>query len=515
MVSSVCLELRAVALQLPCGRALLAPVSLSLDARVVALIGANGVGKSSLCRTLAGLQPPAGGAVLRHAPVRLIDPSAIRAVGGSVLETLSHAMSEPGLWARLAELGLAGLDLSRPISSLSGGEVVRLALAAELSDPCAFLVLDEPGVHLDAKGQAWLMRALALHRGGALLISHSPELLGAAQRVLEFSNGRLHDYAMGYNAYRELRAVERAAEQRAVHEASATLVQQRASAQRARERSEQRASQGRRERARGSQGAMAFDFLQERAESGAGRRLAAAAQREQVLLARAKEQRSRLQQQARFDLRIDGLGPPAGRRLLQARGLRIEVAGEVVLRALDLEVRGPQRLAIVGRNGSGKSLLLNTLAGRMPPAAGTIVGGAQRCVLIDQHATLPAADSLLACIAALQPQSSEAERRERLSWFGFGADQWMTHPKSLSTGERCKLALCAQLDPQRLPDLLLLDEPDSFLDLPGRAAVEHALAQFPGALLVVSHSLEFLRSIGVEDGLRLDGQGGAGRIRIG
>jgi ATPase subunit of ABC transporter with duplicated ATPase domains len=514
MVSSVCLELRAVALQLPCGRALLAPVSLSLDASVVALIGANGVGKSSLCRTLAGLQPPAGGAVMRHAPVRLLDPFALRAAGGSVLEALSSAMSGTGLWAKLGELGLADLDLSRPISSLSGGEVVRLALAAELSDPGAFLLLDEPGVYLDAEGQAWLMRALARHRGGALLISHSPELLGAAQRVLEFSNGRLHDYAMGYDDYRDLRAIERAAEQRAVHAATTALAQERASAQRARERSEQRASQGRRERARGSHGPLAFDFLQDRAESGAGRRLNAAAQRERVLRDRAQEQRSRLQQQARFDLRLDGLGPPAGRRLLQARGLRIEVAGQVLLRALDLELRGPQRLAIVGRNGSGKSLLLNTLAGRISPAAGTIDCGAPRCVLIDQHATLPPADSLLTCMATLQPQSSEAERRERLSWFGFGADQWMTHPQSLSTGERCKLALCAQLDPQRLPDLLLLDEPDSFLDLPARAAVEHAVAQFPGALLVVSHSPDFLRAIGVAEALQLDGQGGAERIAL-
>jgi ATPase subunit of ABC transporter with duplicated ATPase domains len=370
-------------------------------------------------------------------------------------------------------------------------------------------------VPLDAEGLAWLMSALTRHRGGALLISHAPELLRVAQRVLEFSNGRLHDYAMGYDDYRQLRSIERAAEQRAVHEASTALAQERQSAQRARERSEQRASQGRRERARGSQGTMAFDFLQERAESGAGRRLAAAAQREQALRARAQEQRSRLQQQARFDLRLAGLGPPAGRRLLQARGLRIEVAGQTLLRALDLDVRGPQRLAIVGRNGSGKSRLLNTLGGRLLPAAGTIDCGAQRCVVIDQHAQLPAADSLLACVAALQPQSSEAERRERLSWFGFGAERVMTHPQALSTGERCKLALCALLDPQRLPDLLLLDEPDSFLDLPARAAVEHALAQFPGALLVVSHSPDFLRAVGVEESVRLDGQGGAERIRFG
>jgi ATPase subunit of ABC transporter with duplicated ATPase domains len=521
MQSPVLIELRALALQLSCGRALLAPSDLCLDRRVTALVGVNGVGKSSLCAAMVGMRAPASGAVLRHAPISWVTAERLLSTGSDMATArvdsahpsasaedlfglVGDALADPALWAHLAALDLAGLDLARPPSSLSGGERMRLLLALAFLRTGDFLLLDEPSAHLDAVARDWLQQRIAQHHGGLLLISHSPELLGCAARVIELSAGRLHDHAMGYADYRQQRALETAALDTRLRQARSELQQARDAAQRGHERAEQRAAQGRRERRRGSQGAMLLDFRQGRAEASGGQRIAAASRREQALADALRTQRERLPLQARFDLRLDGAAPAAGRSLLRARGLRIEAGGRVLVDGFDLDLRGPRRIAIGGRNGSGKSLLLATLAGARAPAAGDVHRQARRCVWIDQHANLPQAPTLLDAVMQCVPAADPARLRERLSLFGFAAARWGQSPSSLSSGERVRLALCAWLERSVLPELLLLDEPDNHLDLAARAVVEQALQQYPGALLVISHSAAFLDAIGIDERIDLD-----------
>lgn len=491
------LVLQALRLALPDGSTLLEPTDLSLDARVTALVGANGCGKSSLCRVLAGLDPPAGGTVHRTASVALVDPQAMRRRPGSIAACLGDRMDAPDLARWLSRLGLSDLDAGRAMASLSGGEITRLALAAALAGGARYLVMDEPGAHLDRPGRAWLQGWLATHREGVLLVSHDRELLGTAARVVEFSRRRLHDHAMDFDAYLAQRATEDAAAARTLAAARRDRAQVDSRTQQARERADQRAAAGRRGRRGGDHGAMHYDFMRGRAEAGAGRRERAAHARADAAARQVQAARERLRVSVDFDLRLDGRGPPAGKRLLEVRGLRATAGGRVLFEDMDLVVTGPRRIGVCGANGSGKSRLLRLLAGQAMPESGEVRRPALATVWLDQRAALPdEAGSLLVNFGLLQPGLPEAGLRERLAWFGFRGDRVGQGVDTLSAGERMRLALCCHLAGPRLPDLLLLDEPDNHLDLESLATVEHALRQYPGALVVASHSPGFLDAIG-------------------
>jgi ATPase subunit of ABC transporter with duplicated ATPase domains len=144
------------------------------------------------------------------------------------------------------------------------------------------------------------------------------------------------------------------------------------------------------------------------------------------------------------------------------------------------------------------------LAGLEAPCAGGVTRAAGPVAWLGQHAALPQPEaSLLDNLRATQPALREDALRERLAWFGFRADRVRQPAATLSRGERLRLALCCALCGDRLPPLLLLDEPDNHLDLDALATVEHALQQYPGGLVVVSHSRAFLEAIGIERWMEL------------
>lgn len=493
------LVLQALSLSLPTGGVLLHPTDLVLDQRITALVGANGVGKSSLCRVLAGRAAPDGGRLRVQARVGWVDPVALEQASGSVADWLERAGVDVDVAAWLARLELAALEPDRLLHSLSGGERARLALAVALAAEPGYLILDEPAAHLDVAGRGWLIERMRRQRGGVLLVSHNRELLATASRVLELANGRLHDYALDFAAYRAARAAEQRAAERELADARRQQAHVRAQAQAARERAEQRAATGRRGRRNGDQGALYYDFVQERAEAAGGRRERAAGARIANAGAGIESARQRLRLEAKFDLRLEGRGPPAGRRLLQADRLSARAGERALFERLSFDVTGPERIGIVGRNGSGKSRLLRILAGLEAPCTGDVMRAAGRVSWLGQHAVPPQPEaSLLDNLRAAQPALREDAVRERLAWFGFRADRVRQPAATLSRGERLRLALCCELGGDRLPQLLLLDEPDNHLDLDALATVEHALRQYPGALMVVSHSRAFLEAIGIE-----------------
>ncbi|MCG6118702.1 MAG: ATP-binding cassette domain-containing protein [Aquimonas sp.] len=502
-MASFSIELRGLRLQLDCGRELLAATSLGLDARPVALVGANGVGKSSLCRAILGQRPPSEGCVLRQVPVRGLSVDVREASAVSLLEALGEAVSSPVMWSRLAELELADIDLDRSLATLSGGQRMRLALALAFLHEHDYLVLDEPEAHLDREARQWLRRAIAGHRAGLLLVSHDPDTLSSATRVLEFSRGRLFDYALGFEAYSRQRALEQDAAQRAARRAQSELTQERARDQQARERAEKRAAIGRRERAAGSQPALMCDFAQGRAERAEGRRAAEAQGRQTRLQAEWQAQRERLALAPRFDLRLRAPQGARAQARLRVRGLEVERGGRVLLRGLDLDLQAPRRLAVLGPNGCGKSSLLVRLEQKV-----TADATATSVRRVGQETRLPEAASLLDCLQQLCPGVEQGHLRERLSWFGFSAAQAQQPADGLSAGERIRLLFCAHLADGQGPGLLLLDEPDNALDLPARAVVQSALASYPGLLLVASHSRSFLAACGIHEALWLDGRGG-------
>ncbi|KFN45318.1 hypothetical protein N790_10065, partial [Arenimonas malthae CC-JY-1] len=215
--------------------------------------------------------------------------------------------------------------------------------------------------------------------------------------------------------------------------------------------------------------------------------------------------RERLALEPDFRLDLGGFQLPAGKRLLAAEGLALYAGDRCLLQGFDLVLQGPRRLALQGPNGSGKSRLLRALAGVAPPDAGRVLHGTLPIALVDQHGAAERDDdTVLEAFLRRQPMH-EGTARERLAWFLFTGTRVFQRVGTLSAGERLRLGLACQLGGPVLPGLLLLDEPDNHLDLPSLRAVEEALAQFPGGLVVVSHDEAFLAAAGVEEKLRLGG----------
>jgi ATPase subunit of ABC transporter with duplicated ATPase domains len=192
---------------------------------------------------------------------------------------------------------------------------------------------------------------------------------------------------------------------------------------------------------------------------------------------------------------------PAGRTVLTVRDARLRGGAEV-----GLEVRGPERIALLGANGAGKTTLLETVVGTLDPLAGTVTAAVPLRYLPQRLDVLDDAASIAANLARFAPGAADNAIRARLARFLFRGARADQPVGTLSGGERFRATLAALLLAEPPPQLLLLDEPTNNLDLASTRQLAQALAAYRGALLVASHDLPFLRTIGITRWLRLDGR---------
>jgi ATPase subunit of ABC transporter with duplicated ATPase domains len=488
-----------------------------------ALVGRNGSGKSLLGQLLAGRIEPTHGRVIRHAEIAYL-PQRWSASGGSIAAALGverqldalrrieagsvdpadfHALADD--WAVrerahqwLAQAALPG-DLDRPWESLSGGERVRLRLTQLLELSEHFLILDEPGNHLDRRGRQWLREQLRAHAGGYLLISHDRALLAEAECIDELSPQGLRRYGGDYAAYATRRDAERMAAERQLDQTRREQKMLERKHHEERQRLAHQQQKANRERANANMPTILLDRRKQRSEDTGARlltsqRLQQARQHEQLAQARARVDMHRAQ---RFDLSEHA----ATRASLQLEDL-IPPHGHD--QPVHLQLAPGERLHLHGDNGSGKSSLLAAIAGRLPARGGQLRRG-ERVLLIDQHYSLLRDEcSALENLRELSPGHAPARYREYLAGIGLRGERVHVAAGVLSGGERVKLALLV-LDSAREPyDLLLLDEPDSHLDLESRQLLEQALAAYRGSLILVSHDADLVAQAGIDRELRLD-----------
>lgn len=532
------LTLRAVSCVLPSGRTLFSDLDAVFAAIKTGLVGPNGAGKSLLGRLLAGLLPPSGGAVLR--PGRCAwTPQEIRPLPGATLADvaglapLAEALARvargnacdadlellDGRWhladafeRELADAGMPGHGLDQRADTLSGGQLMRVALAGAFLSGAPWLVLDEPSNHLDDSGRAWLRRRLDTWRGGALVISHDRDLLDTMDAMAALEAGALALHAGNGAHYAALREAGQAAARAALDHARTTRER---SLQDLREQHDRRQARAARNRRAGQEANIAPILkgqLQRSAQVSSGRAVLRDAASRVALEDSVRTAAARVQAPPARALVLPASTVPPGKQVAvfeHALAPWPTSTGAPVDASMTWS--GPLRIAVTGPNGCGKSTLLRMLAGHVAPAA----GACRACVplaWLDQHSTalLPPDQTVLQRLRQLDTPLADGELRSRLALLGLGAAQVATPAASLSGGERLKAALACALWRREPARLLLLDEPTNHLDLASITALEQALADWPGALAVVSHDTRFLQQLSITHTLAI--QNGAWRL---
>ena len=364
----------------------------------------------------------------------------------------------------LGGLGFVSSDHKLPMAVLSGGQKCRAALGKLLLQDASLLLLDEPTNHLDIDAVRWLEKFLAGHHGGAVIVSHDRYLLDRlADRIVEIEARRLVTYPGNYTNYAKVKKVRRLTQQRQYQKDKEFIGKERDFIARHLAGQRTKEAQGRRKRL--ERGLAAGEFTLEVAST---------------------------TRQAKFRFSDP---PPKGSVALRAEGLAKRYGDKVLFDGLGFQVESGQRLGITGPNGTGKSTLLKILLGEVAPDAGRFE--------FDRKATLGyyAQDPeeldpetlLLEHLRAERPHFSELEARSCLARFLFTGDDVFKRLGRLSGGEQSRVRLLKlMLD---APNMLLLDEPTNHLDIRSREALEEALTEYPGTIIVASHDRYFLDRI--------------------
>ncbi|MET9607681.1 ATP-binding cassette domain-containing protein [Streptomyces sp. NPDC006512] len=492
------------------------------------LIGLNGCGKSTLLKLVAGELSPGEGQISVAGTLGYLPQNVTLDTGARVDEVLGirttraalHAIEageateanfaavgddwdvEERALATLDQLGLARIGLDRTVGELSGGECVLLRLAALLLARPDVLLLDEPTNNLDLRARHRLYAAVESWNGVMVLVSHDRELLERVDQIADLRDGEVRWYGGNFTDYEAMLAAEQEAAERMVRVAEGDVERQK------RELAEAHLKLARRKR----YGQKMFENKREpKIVMGARKRAAQeSAGKHRIMhtekLAEARERLDQAVEAVRDDAEIRIELPATqvhpGRRVLTLTDLHLAHGARV---EGEWEVRGPERIALVGGNGSGKTTLLRTIAGLLPPASGEAVTHVPTRFLPQRLDVLDDGRTVAENVARFAPHASNNVIRARLAHFLFRGARADRAAGTLSGGERFRAALAALLLAEPAPQLLMLDEPTNNLDLASARQLTGALESYEGALLVASHDVPFLESIGITRWLLLDG----------
>jgi ATPase subunit of ABC transporter with duplicated ATPase domains len=515
------LILDSISLATPDGRALFDGLTLALGRERTGVVGRNGCGKSSLLRLIAGDIEPSGGSLQRIGRVgmlaqladdRLTVGEALGVAGelarlrrleqgeGSLDDATDADWTLPArIQTALAEASLPSLPLHRPIASLSGGERTRVALARLLIEAPDVLLLDEPTNNLDAGGRQAVAQLLERWRGGILVASHDRALLEGVDRIVELTPVGVTIFGGAWSAFAEAREAARDRAEAELDHAAEALRNTERTLQKAREKKARRDKAGPAWRAKGIEDHKFKDREKERAENSAARenRLADRLIGERAGALEAARARVEILTPLAIDLPETGL--PDGRELVAFRDVVMAFGERHLFGPLSFDVRGPERIAIRGANGSGKTSLFRLITGEFAPSRGGIDRRTDRIAVLDQHVgLLDPASSILDNLRRLNPELTANEAHAALARFAFRNRAALQIAGTLSGGERLRAGMACVFARPQPPFLLLLDEPTNHLDIASIEELENALTSFDGALIAISHDDAFLQSIGIE-----------------
>ena len=480
------------------------------EADKIGLVGKNGAGKSTILKLICGLQSPTRGQIavprdlkigylpqiMEHHRGRSVIDEAMTAFADifameDELADISNQLAERSDYESdayqelivrmneindhlgyvgsespqvLAERTLMGLgfrynELQRPTETFSQGWNMRIELAKILLSKPDVLLLDEPTNHLDIESIEWLEDYLKEYRGSLVLISHDRKFLdNVTNRTVEIMLGRIHDYKVPYSKYLELRA-ERIAQQKAAYENQQRMI----------EKTEEFIEKFRYKPTKSNQ-------VQSRVKA----------------LEKLDRIEVDLQDKAAMVVKFPP-APRSGDVVFKASGLKVGYDGKAVFSDADIEVRRGEKIALVGRNGEGKTTLMRVIMKELEPMAGEAKLGYNVNIgyyAQNQEDVLDKQDTVFGTLDRIAVGDIRTKLRDILAAFLFKGEDIDKKVAVLSGGERARLAMAKlMLNPY---NLLALDEPTNHMDILSKDILKQALLRYDGTLIIVSHDRDFL-----------------------
>lgn len=500
-----------------------------------AIVGNNGIGKSTLLKILAGLTAPATGKVLCDDTPYMIPQHFGQFNNKTVGEVLGVATKIHALSVILDGYGTEEdfialdneWDIQKHISdafakwdidyitpdmmmgTLSGGEKTKVFLAGlDIYNP-TIILMDEPTNHLDTKGRTLLYEFICTTTSTTIIVSHDRTLLNMLSAIYEMSPTGIQFYPMNYREYKRTVDAETAAKVARLQNGQKELLKSEKKAQKTMERQQKHASRGEKQSAKQCTPRITMGLLRNKSEASTSRLNKVQQEKLQDMNQNLREIRASISECKTVKIDIGNSALHNSKRLVEATNVTFRYADRDTMwkhSPLNLSIYSGERIWLQGDNGSGKSTLLKLIAGILQPTDGELWRNNPLDVLyLDQeYSCIDNEQTVYGLLETSNTQKPEHELKMFLNRFLFTASTWDKKCENLSGGERMKLALCCLLISGNSPDIIIADEPTNNIDILSMDILADTLKNYKGTLLVVSHDEQFVHDVGVERIVNLD-----------
>jgi len=497
-----------------------------------ALIGNNGVGKSTLLKIIGGqIQQTTGQLSVQAEPYfipqqfgqynHLTIAQALQVenkltafkeiLAGNVTEEnlnvlLDDWTIEERCESALNQWKLSDLDLDQQLDSLSGGQKTKVFLAGISIHQPELILMDEPTNHLDLESRQLLYDFVQNTTSSLLIVSHDRKLLNLLDTIWELTRTGIRVYGGNYAFYAEQKEIEQQALQNELKNAEKSLKKAREKERETLERQQKLDSRGKQKQDKAGVARIMMNTLKNNAEKSTARIKGIHSDKIDDISNELQQVRSKLPGFDQIQFGFEHSSLHHGKILFQAENVNVKY-GETELweNPLTIQIISGERISIQGPNGSGKTSLLKLILGDLDSGNGLIQRSVNSIVSIDQDYSL--IDDKKTVYEQAQAFNStsllEHEVKIRLNHFLFHKESWNKSCRSLSGGERMRLLLCCLTISNKAPELLILDEPTNNLDIQNSAILTNAINHYHGTIIVVSHDEFFLEQIQIDRTINL------------
>lgn len=499
----------------------------------IALIGNNGVGKSTLLKIISGELQPYEGLLKANAKpyyvpqifgqfnhLTIAEALQIDDKLNALKEILNGNVTEENLeilnddWTiedrcneALQYWQLQDLDLSQKLETLSGGQKTKIFLAGISIHQPELILLDEPSNHLDFEARTLLYRFIQNSLATLLIVSHDRKLLNLLNTVYELTKHGITIYGGNYDFYAEQKQIENNALNQDIHSKEKALRKAKEKERETLERQQKLDARGKKKQEKAGVSRIMMNTLRNNAENSTSKTKSMHAEKIGGISGELQELRAGLPEIDKMKFGFDNAKLHKGKILFTATDINYSYNNELLWKEnLNFQILSGDRLALKGQNGSGKTTLIKIITGKLAPKQGTVYKAESTIVYIDQDYSL--IDNQLSVYEQAEKFNNsglqEHDIRMRLNRFLFSQNDLEKFCSSLSGGEKMRLMLCCLTISNQAPDTIILDEPTNNLDIQNIEILTQAINEYQGTLIVVSHDEYFLEQIDIQNTIQLN-----------